>query len=196
MVCCTQHPMEGVGCTLFVYRGVAMKKHKALIPLDGSTFSRQILPHVRRTLGPDEYELILFRVAPPPEVMGSVPPQPVIVDGLLMQTQVYASERDAELARHPIYASQVWDSFQTALEEELWPDARMLREAGYKVSTVAHFGDPAPEIVALAEKEAIDLVAMATHGRSGLGRLVLGSVAEYVLRHLSIPILLIRPSED
>jgi nucleotide-binding universal stress UspA family protein len=49
-------------------------------------------------------------------------------------------------------------------------------------------GDPADEIVALAAKEKADLIVMGTHGRTGLGRLLMGSVAEAVVRRASCPV--------
>jgi len=50
-------------------------------------------------------------------------------------------------------------------------------------------------IVAAARETGADLIAMSTHGRSGLGRLVFGSVAQAVLRHVEIPVFLMRTTE-
>ena len=52
---------------------------------------------------------------------------------------------------------------------------------------------PAQAIVEAAKYRKADLIVMSTHGRSGIGRLVLGSVAEKVLRATAVPILLLRP---
>jgi nucleotide-binding universal stress UspA family protein len=49
-------------------------------------------------------------------------------------------------------------------------------------------GDPATEIVAIAEAESIDLIVMGTHGRTGLKRLLMGSVAEAIVRRASCPV--------
>jgi nucleotide-binding universal stress UspA family protein len=54
------------------------------------------------------------------------------------------------------------------------------------------FGPPAAEIERYIDEEGVDLVAMTTHGRTGLARLVAGSVAEHVLHHAKTPILLYR----
>jgi nucleotide-binding universal stress UspA family protein len=67
-------------------------------------------------------------------------------------------------------------------------------QAGYIVSVVVRFGDPAQQIVAFAQEQAVDLVVMATHGRTGLQHLMLGSVAADVLRRLTSPIMLVHPS--
>ena len=56
-------------------------------------------------------------------------------------------------------------------------------------------GAPAQEIVAAAREAGADLIAMSTHGRGGLGRLIFGSVAEAVLREAEIPVLLMRTTE-
>ena len=53
-------------------------------------------------------------------------------------------------------------------------------------------GDPVEEIVRLAEEEPVDLIVMGTHGRTGLGRLLMGSVAEAVVSQASVPVLTIK----
>ncbi len=54
-------------------------------------------------------------------------------------------------------------------------------------------GDPAGEVVCMAEQSGADLIVMATHGRRGLSRFVLGSVAERVVREAPCPVLIIKP---
>lgn len=173
-------------------RGVTMSTHKILIPLDGSEFSRQILPQVRRFLGPDDYELILFRVAPPPQGLVNRPTQPAAVE---WPVPMYASHRDAELAKHPIYASQVQDSLIATIENEFGPAVLSLREAGYTVTVAVRFGDPVQEILEFIKEQDVDLVALTSHGRTGLSRLIFGSVAEGVLHKASVPLILLRPFE-
>ena len=70
--------------------------------------------------------------------------------------------------------------------------ARLAAKGFRKVETSVWYGPPASEIVEAARVANADLVVMTTHGRSGLGRLILGSVAEAVLRGTSTPILLLR----
>lgn len=57
-------------------------------------------------------------------------------------------------------------------------------------------GTPAEEIVRLAEQEHVDLIVMATHGRSGLKHLLMGSVAENVVRKASCPVLTFKPTQS
>lgn len=61
------------------------------------------------------------------------------------------------------------------------------------VETHVAMGDPGAAIVNTAERFGADIIVMGTHGRTGLSRLLLGSVAEYVLRHARCPVLTIKP---
>ena len=70
--------------------------------------------------------------------------------------------------------------------------AKVLRDRGLKVEAKVRYGDPVNEILDHVTWGHIDLIAMATHGRTGLTRLVLGSVAERVLRRTFVPVLLVR----
>ena len=70
-----------------------------------------------------------------------------------------------------------------------------LRGRGVRVTTDARHGEPVTELVAAARETGADLIAMTTHGRSGIGRLLFGSVAEAVLRQAEIPVLMMRLTE-
>lgn len=76
--------------------------------------------------------------------------------------------------------------------EYLAPLAAELRGRGVRTNTVVRHGEPATEILAAGVEDGADVIAMTTHGRSGLGRLLLGSVAEAVLRRAQVPVLLMR----
>jgi nucleotide-binding universal stress UspA family protein len=169
-----------------------MTKTKILIALDGSAWSRQILTPIRRLLTPADHELVLLRVAELPTGIVGAPPRPVSASWM---TSMYESQRDIEYALHPIYDSQLEANERAAIELTLLPDQQLLRRDGYSVTSMVRFGDPAEEIGNLARSADIDIVAMATHGQAGLRRLLMGSVAEQVLRDLTIPVLLMRPSD-
>ena len=78
-------------------------------------------------------------------------------------------------------------------EDYLASVARWARRAGVaEVQTSVSYAPAAEAIIEAARVRKVDLIVMSTHGRSGLGRLVLGSVAETVLRGTSTPILLLR----
>lgn len=66
------------------------------------------------------------------------------------------------------------------------------RTAGVTVEPILRRGDPAAEILSVARDQKADLVAMATHGRAGVSRMMFGSVAEKVLRKAEVPLLLVR----
>jgi nucleotide-binding universal stress UspA family protein len=79
--------------------------------------------------------------------------------------------------------------------EELW---RLLRRVQAPVPEVSvshrlEEGDPAAEVLRVAQESGCDLIVMGTHGRTGLRRVVLGSVAERVVRAAGCPVLTIRP---
>jgi nucleotide-binding universal stress UspA family protein len=67
------------------------------------------------------------------------------------------------------------------------------RAAGVQVRFLIWEGDPGEGIVEAAEAERADMIVVGTHGRSGLGRLLLGSVSEHVIRHAAVPVLVVRP---
>jgi len=81
-------------------------------------------------------------------------------------------------------------------EEYLASAAQRLERRGVKnVQTHVWYGPPAAAIVEASQAQNVDLIVMSTHGRSGLGRLILGSVAESVLRGTRTPILVVRAEQ-
>jgi nucleotide-binding universal stress UspA family protein len=140
-----------------------MKRDKVLVPLDGSALAEQALPLAIDLLADrPTATLQLVRAAEATTLPGIDP----------TDAQVRAV-RDAE-----VYLDAV---------------AARLSGLGVKdVKTSVWYGPPAPAIVEAAQIGKFDVIVMATHGRSGLGRLVLGSVAESVLRGTHIPILFVR----
>lgn len=168
-----------------------MTAEKVLIALNGSEFSRRILSPVVRFLSPQEAEIILLYVAPLPAELIVPPSWPPSVDTLILPE--YELERATQGAARPTPHRHVLANLEGTLTEGLQVAARLLREAGYSVTTAVRFGNPADEIINFVEDEAVDLVAMATHGRTGLSRILLGSVADQVVRRVSVPVLLVRP---
>jgi len=65
--------------------------------------------------------------------------------------------------------------------------------SGLNVNTVVRCGTPAEEIIRYAEHEGVDLIVIATHGRTGLRHIMMGSVAEKIVRHSNIPVLSVKP---
>jgi hypothetical protein len=105
-----------------------MKKN-VLIPLDGSPFSRQIVPHIRHVLDPEAYRLVLLQVAEPAVGMLGIPPAP-FPSVWPLPLQAYATAQDVERAHHPIYASQQEQNTCAEIEAAL-----SVEQARFSIST-------------------------------------------------------------
>jgi nucleotide-binding universal stress UspA family protein len=81
-------------------------------------------------------------------------------------------------------------------EEYLAATAAALRDKGVRATMDVRRGEPVAEILQGAREAEADLIAMTTHGRTGLGRLLFGSIAEAVLRQAEIPVFLMRLAND
>ncbi len=164
--------------------------NKVLVPLDGSDLAEAVLPYVEDIGKRCAAEVVLLQVvttsrertaaiSPPPEKVAMGP----LADSTDRMTAVI----------HPVYREQEMASIRTEVRRTLAGVKNRLIKAGLEVRVEVLFGRPEVRIVEYAEKEGVDLLAMATHGRTGVGRWVFGSVAEKVLRASGLPILLIRP---
>ncbi len=165
-----------------------MKQRKVIIPLDGSDFSRVSFRTLGKLFDPETTAVTLVHVGEVPEGAYEQPAQPLIVGD--------AVSWSAEHKGHAIYTSQAWHSARAEIEAELQDDAERLRAAGFTVYVKALFGDPAQEIADAVEATGCDALIMATHGRCGIGRALLGSVAEKVLRMVLVPVVMVRPREE
>ena len=96
-------------------------------------------------------------------------------------------------------ASAIYPGTVASARDEAEGIARQVVEEALRAGVSATFltweGQPGEAIVAAAESEAADLIVVGTHGRSVVGRLLLGSVSEYVVRHAHAPVLVVRPTE-
>jgi len=145
----------------------------AIVPLDGSELAESVLPSVETLAKKLNLEVILFGVYGGPYNSGGGG------EGFFNVRQV-----DAFIAE--LRAETV--SYLSARTEEL-------KQKGLeKVSFVAKDGLPADEIIAFAGRTPDSLVAMSTHGRSGVQRWMLGSVTETVVRHADHPVFVARAS--
>jgi nucleotide-binding universal stress UspA family protein len=149
-----------------------MVRSIVLVPLDGSTLAEAAMPYAEAVASVTNAPLCLVGVVPPE---GKAPPLPPAVVPLEARTPLEL----AELA---------------AMEDYLEITATTLRASGLLVATMLKIGRPAEQILVAAEEEDAGMVVMATHGHTGVERLLEGSVAEEVLRMSTRPTLLIRPS--
>jgi nucleotide-binding universal stress UspA family protein len=109
----------------------------------------------------------------------------VLVEAPPFSEGLFSSERVRE----------VYAAVRRWAEAELVKWADTARAAGLKVRTDLRVGAPFREIVTTAAEEQADLLVMGTHGRSGLGRFLLGSVADRVIRLAPCPVLTVRGVE-
>lgn len=92
-----------------------------------------------------------------------------------------------------LYTPEQRDAIAKAFQEQLDGVRQQALDAGATaIETKQLEGIPSKEIAAFAEAQRCDLIVMGTHGRSGFQHLVLGSVAERVLRHATCPVLTVR----
>ena len=147
-----------------------VKMDQIFVPLDGSGLAEKTLPHACALTKRLNLEMQLLRVYSLP--MDAY----VVADGVIAQGPAQYRE---ELARQA--------------QDYLDGKVAGLRAEGFKrVVAIALEGDAASEIIDLGRKAPNSLIAMSTHGRSGIGRWVLGSVAEKIIQHAHNPVLLIR----
>lgn len=142
---------------------------KILVPLDGSELSESVLSHVVAIATSCKVpEVVLTRVRDP-------------LDKSVRDVM------DADIA------SKLDEAYHDEADNYLKQIAADLIEQGIAAKTVVLSGNPAEEIINYAQGGGVDLIIMSTHGRSGVSRWVFGSVADKVVRHSEVPIL-IRPA--
>lgn len=165
---------------------------KILVPLDGSELAEGVLPYVEAICQRCEpVEVILFQVVPPPPGRSGAVFR--VIDDDFPTVRLPDSEGDVRTARHPIYREQELASLRAEVEASLAHVIQRLCDGAVNTRVAVAFGRPADEIVDFAEREQVDMIAMSTHGHSGLTRWILGSVADKVLHGTHVPILLVRP---
>ena len=139
---------------------------KILVPLDGSELAKKALAEAEKFVKFFDAEIILFQVVPFMPIYGS----PELVTPLIID------EKQKEAA----------EKYLANLTEEF-------KKRGIRVTAMVKTGQQvAVEIIDFAKEAGVDLIVMCTHGRSGLTRWVLGSVAHKVLTRAETPILLLR----
>jgi nucleotide-binding universal stress UspA family protein len=151
-------------------------KPKVAVPLDGSELAELVLPHVEALASPQggtAAEVILVGICEPLVLPPATSPETAVNWGTAADEYMANSKKSAEA-----YLSKT---------------QKGLADAGLKASLEVLEGDPATEIIDYAGKKQVNLIVMATHGRSGIGRWAYGSAAQKVLHGASSPILLVRP---
>ena len=137
-----------------------------LVPYDGSPLSRRALEYALEKCPDDEF--VVLTVVDP-------------VDA------VYAAELGG-LPEAKRWATEAREAAEERLEEA----ADIAAEAGVDAETVLEVGDPERRIVDYVAAHDVDQIVLGSHGRTGVSRLVLGSVAERVVRHSPVPVTVVR----
>ena len=140
---------------------------KILVPLDGSDLSERAIRHAREIARGTRSEILLLQAVNLP--------MPVVPEAVLIPDGKWLAEARKEAARY------------------LEGIAAPLREAGMRVRTLLDDRPPADAILHVATREEVELIVMSTHGRGGISRMLMGSVAERVFRATSRTVMLVKP---
>jgi len=145
--------------------------------LDGSNLAEQVLPYVTEIALRFESKIVLLQVVAPSagvsEPVGTAP----------------------GVSTYPPIPPEALGSIEKDARAYLERVAESLRNRGLFVDCETKQGPPGEVIVGFAEDRAIDLIAIATHGYGGIRRMVFGSVADFVIRESSLPLLVVRSQE-
>lgn len=169
---------------------------KILVPLDGSTFSEAVLPSAVQLAAGMDAEVHLVTVVEPPRTKSN-----------WLEALSWADESTGELGlagvampRTPADSGR--DGEGATAERELQAAREYLGRVAERfpsgsVKTKAVSAEtPVEALMAFCKEEGINLVAMSTHGRSGLGRWVYGSTADKLVQSTTVPLLLLRPKDN
>ena len=143
---------------------------KILVPLDGSVLAERAIRHAQEIAHGTQSEILLLQAVNFPI--------PVVPEAVLIPEGKWLDEARKETARY------------------LEGIAAPLRTAGLRVRTLLDDRPPADAILHVATREEVDLIVMSTHGRGGLSRLLMGSVAESVFRATSRTVMLVKPERS
>jgi nucleotide-binding universal stress UspA family protein len=148
---------------------------RILVPLDGSGFGEAAIPYVEELAGAVGAEVTLLQ---------SVTPHHFEID--------LAETRSPHLSK---LSEEYLEHAKTTAGDYLATIQKRLSENRIVAHCVVEVGPPAERIVACAKEKEIDLIALSTHGRSGLSAIMMGSVANKVLHLAEVPILLVKPRQ-
>jgi len=143
---------------------------EVVVPLDGSELAEEVLPHVAEMIRGRDSQVYLLSVTP-------------------MMRGVASSIVDS----HPNAGER--QRVEQELKKYLRKVGRRLEPVAAEVEVAVRFGRPADEVLAFADNVGADLIAMTTHGRSGIRAWIFGSVADRIMRGATCPVLLVRAGQ-
>jgi nucleotide-binding universal stress UspA family protein len=152
--------------------------NKILVPLDGSELAECVFPHVESIAkGCGVSNVVFVRVVEP----SYLPAATGVAWGGMFTEADAAKVRKDEDKRN-----------KTAAKQYLNDIIKRSKYDGATLKAEVIVGKPADSIAEYAEKKGVDLIVIATHGRSGISRWAYGSVADKVLRSACVPVLMVR----
>lgn len=151
---------------------------RILVPLDGSKLSEAVVPYIENLASKLKTKISLINVVEPPYHYYPG------YGGMGYESIVRAPYTEEEIK--PL--KEVAEKYVKSVSEKLMAE-------GIKTSYEVKVGSAGEEIIKVEEEIHPDMVAMSTHGHSGFGRWEHGSVADKVLHHGNIPLLLVRPKQ-
>jgi len=143
-----------------------------LVPLDGSGRAEAILPYVIELARSQGAKLVLLRVVDPAVTYSGVEGLPFDVARDIVNAEAEEAKRYLEAKQSELQAENI------------------------EVTTSVRYGAISQAIIEAAEADGADLIALASHGRTGLARMFYGSVAAGILNRADRPLLLIRSTEE
>jgi nucleotide-binding universal stress UspA family protein len=156
-----------------------------LVPLDGSTRAEQVLPYVQRLASLLDARLYLLQVVP--EIPEDEPFAVTVAESYRLDSAPTATQR-----------RRAWSAWETQRQHALGylgSHAVMLQAEGTRIDFEVRLGHPTEEIVTVATEQHAKLIALATHGYSGLKRWTLGSVTDKVVHATTTPVFIVRSGE-
>ena len=148
---------------------------KLLVPLDGSPRAESILPHVEHLATRFKAKVIFFQAVEPPLqfINPSLYETTIQTDVLQEHIKDFKRRQDEITA----YLNGVQEGF---------------RKKGIDTGILVEQGSAVDTIIAAAQRENVDLIAIASHGRTGMSRVFYGSVTAGIMQKIDRPILIIR----
>ncbi len=144
--------------------------NKVLVPLDGSQLAECVFPHVEVLAGGCKVkEVVLIRVVEP-----------------------FRQPTPSEYVIKPEDVVRINEEVRAEAEKYISQAKAKIKLSGMEVKTGVLKGHPAEALAEYATKNGVDLIVIATHGRSGVSRWVWGSVADRILRSACVPVMMVR----
>ena len=145
---------------------------KILVPLDGSSLAECVIPHIEAIARPEESVVELISVVEPVEIP---------TKGKIALTDDDLKQINGELKKET--------------RQYLEGIVERLRKTGINATYTILTGKPAESLIDYVNDNPIDLVIIATHGRSGITKWYWGSIAEKILRAIHVPVLLVKSTK-